>query len=257
MDKLGVERRAYTAGENKDFLDPFAPENPKHKEHAQKMLGEIHEQFVKVVKTGRGARLKESPEIFSGLVWTGEKSVELGLADWAAWVRRAQVIKAERHRLRPTRLLRFPAPRFRSGDGFARAAGLRDPRDVLGAEDRPPAIGLPRSASAAARDRLRARARTFDHPAWGWSSIRWTAFVCSPAVPSAADRLPARARGLSFRAVTHPTRDLERDGALVRLRAHDEPATVEKRFIRPDRGGWHLTLRSADGRRFIVSAFVD
>ena len=54
MDKLGVERRAYTAGENKDFLDPFAPENPKHREHAQKMLGEIHEQFVKVVRQGRG-----------------------------------------------------------------------------------------------------------------------------------------------------------------------------------------------------------
>ena len=81
LDKLGMERRAYTAGENKDFLDPFVPENPKHREHAQQMLGEIHDQFVKVVRQGRGARLKESPELFSGLVWTGEKSVELGLAD--------------------------------------------------------------------------------------------------------------------------------------------------------------------------------
>jgi protease-4 len=98
MDKLGVERRAYTAGENKDFLDPFAPENPKHKEHAQKMLGEIHEQFVKVVKTGRGARLKETPDIFSGLVWTGEKSVELGLADGLGSLESVarDVIKAER-----------------------------------------------------------------------------------------------------------------------------------------------------------------
>ena len=98
MDKLGVERRAYTAGENKDFLDPFAPENPRHREHAQKMLSEIHEQFVKVVKTGRGTRLKESPEIFSGLIWTGEKSVELGLADALGsldYVAR-EVIKAER-----------------------------------------------------------------------------------------------------------------------------------------------------------------
>src|SRR5258706_2728551 len=98
MDKLGVERRAYTAGANKDFLDPFAPENPRHKEHAQKMLGEIHDQFVKVVKTGRGKRLKESPEIFSGLVWTGERSVELGLADELGnleYVAR-EVIKAER-----------------------------------------------------------------------------------------------------------------------------------------------------------------
>jgi protease-4 len=81
MEKLGIERRAYTAGENKDFLDPFAPENPAQREYAQKMLDEIHQQFIKVVRQGRGARLKESPEIFSGLVWSGEKSVELGLAD--------------------------------------------------------------------------------------------------------------------------------------------------------------------------------
>jgi protease-4 len=81
MEKLGIDRRTYTAGENKDFLDPFAPENPAHKEHAKKMLGEIHEQFIKVVQDGRGKRLKESPEIFSGLVWTGQRAVELGLAD--------------------------------------------------------------------------------------------------------------------------------------------------------------------------------
>jgi protease-4 len=81
MDKLGVERRAYTAGDNKDFLDPFAPENPVHREYAQRMIGEIHQQFIKVVREGRGARLKETPEMFSGLVWTGAKSVELGLAD--------------------------------------------------------------------------------------------------------------------------------------------------------------------------------
>ena len=81
MEKLGVDRRAYTAGENKDFLDPFAPENPEHKEHARKMLDEIHQQFIKVVRDGRGKRLKDSPEIFSGLVWTGQRAVELGLAD--------------------------------------------------------------------------------------------------------------------------------------------------------------------------------
>jgi protease-4 len=81
MDKLGVDRRTYTAGDNKDFLDPFAPENPAHKEHVKRMLGEIHEQFIKVVRQGRGKRLKDSPEIFSGLVWTGERAVELGLAD--------------------------------------------------------------------------------------------------------------------------------------------------------------------------------
>jgi protease-4 len=81
IDKLGIERRAYASGENKDFLDPFLPENPQHRAHAQKMIGEIHEQFMKVVRQGRGARLKETPEMFTGLVWTGEKSIELGLAD--------------------------------------------------------------------------------------------------------------------------------------------------------------------------------
>ena len=81
MEKLGIERRAYTSGENKDFLDPFAPENPGHREYAKKMIGEIHEQFIKTVRQGRGNRLKESPDMFSGLVWTGERSIELGLAD--------------------------------------------------------------------------------------------------------------------------------------------------------------------------------
>ncbi|HET9650825.1 MAG TPA: S49 family peptidase, partial [Usitatibacter sp.] len=98
MEKLGVERRAYTAGENKDFLDPFAPENPAQKEHAQKMLNEIHQQFIDVVRKGRGSRLKDNPEIFSGLIWTGQKSVELGLADALGsteYVAR-EVIKAER-----------------------------------------------------------------------------------------------------------------------------------------------------------------
>jgi protease-4 len=98
IEKLGIERRSYTSGENKDFLDPFQPENAKHREHLQSMLGEIHQQFMKVVRQGRGARLKESPEIFSGLVWTGEKSIELGLADAlgsAEYVAR-EVIKAEK-----------------------------------------------------------------------------------------------------------------------------------------------------------------
>ena len=98
MEKLGIERRAYTSGENKDFLDPFVPENPAHREHAQKMIGEIHQQFIRVVRQGRGQRLKETPETFSGLVWTGEKSVELGLADSLGsleFVAR-EVIKAER-----------------------------------------------------------------------------------------------------------------------------------------------------------------
>ena len=98
LDKLGVERRAYTSGDNKDFLDPFLPEEPRHREHAQKMLSEIHQQFIRVVRQGRGARLKETPETFSGLIWTGEKSVELGLADSLGsleYVAR-EVIKAEK-----------------------------------------------------------------------------------------------------------------------------------------------------------------
>jgi protease-4 len=81
MDKLGVERRLITAGENKAFLDPFSPLEQKHKEFAQKLAEEIHQQFIAVVKEGRGKRLKESPEMFSGLIWTGQKSIELGLAD--------------------------------------------------------------------------------------------------------------------------------------------------------------------------------
>ena len=97
MAKLGVERRLLTAGENKAFLDPFSPLNPNQKEYADKMLAEIHHQFIDVVKNGRGQRLKESPELFSGLVWTGAKGIELGLADALGsvdYVAR-EVIKAE------------------------------------------------------------------------------------------------------------------------------------------------------------------
>ena len=81
MQKLGVERRLMTAGENKGFMDPFSPRNAKHEEFTKTMLTEIHQQFIGVVKQGRGQRLKESPEIFSGLFWSGQKSIELGLAD--------------------------------------------------------------------------------------------------------------------------------------------------------------------------------
>jgi protease-4 len=98
MDKLGVERRVYASGENKDFLDPFVPENPAHREHAKQMIGEIHQQFVNVVRQGRGNRLKESPDLYTGLVWTGERSIELGLADGLGsleFVAR-EVVKAEK-----------------------------------------------------------------------------------------------------------------------------------------------------------------
>lgn len=79
--KLGIERRAYTAGENKDFLDPFKPVRPEEIQHLQGMLDRIHQQFVAVVQQGRGERLKGGRELFSGLVWTGEQSIELGLVD--------------------------------------------------------------------------------------------------------------------------------------------------------------------------------
>jgi len=81
MKKVGVERRLMTAGENKAMLDPFSPVNPKHQELAQAMLNEVHEQFKTVVRQGRGSRLKETPELFSGLFWSGEQSIKLGLAD--------------------------------------------------------------------------------------------------------------------------------------------------------------------------------
>jgi len=81
MQKLGVERRLLTAGVNKAILDPFSPVNPKHQEFAQKMLNQVHQQFISVVKEGRGNRLKETPETFSGLFWSGETSIEMGLAD--------------------------------------------------------------------------------------------------------------------------------------------------------------------------------
>ena len=97
MEKFGVERRAITAGENKKFLDPFSPVNPAHREFAEKMLGDIHQQFITVVRNGRGKRLKETPEIFSGLVWVGTRSIELGLADALGSVESVarDVVKAE------------------------------------------------------------------------------------------------------------------------------------------------------------------
>ena len=81
MDKLGVERRLITAGKNKALLDPFTKQDPNQKSFVQNMLNEVHQQFITVVKEGRGDRLKETPDMFSGLVWNGSKSVELGLTD--------------------------------------------------------------------------------------------------------------------------------------------------------------------------------
>ena len=81
MDKLGVERRLMTAGENKGFLDPFSPQTKHQRAHAQTLLDQIHQQFIQVVREGRGQRLKETPELFSGLFWSGQQAVDLGLAD--------------------------------------------------------------------------------------------------------------------------------------------------------------------------------
>jgi protease-4 len=97
MDKLGVERRLMTAGENKGFLDPFSPQTEKQRAFAQTMLDQIHKQFIDVVKAGRGTRLKETPETFSGLFWSGQQAIELGLADQLGsldFVAR-EVVKAE------------------------------------------------------------------------------------------------------------------------------------------------------------------
>jgi protease-4 len=97
MDKLGVERRLLTAGENKGFLDPFSPQTEKQRAFAQAMLDQIHQQFIAVVKAGRGKRLKETPEMFSGLFWTGQQAIDLGLADQLGsldYVAR-EVVKAE------------------------------------------------------------------------------------------------------------------------------------------------------------------
>ncbi|MDC8759344.1 S49 family peptidase [Janthinobacterium sp. hw3] len=97
MEKVGVERRLLTAGDNKGFMDPFTPLSEKHKAYAQSMLNEIHQQFIQVVRTGRGKRLKETPEMFSGLFWSGAKAVEMGLADGFGTVDTVarDIIKAE------------------------------------------------------------------------------------------------------------------------------------------------------------------
>ncbi|MBY0466105.1 MAG: S49 family peptidase, partial [Burkholderiales bacterium] len=97
MDKVGVERRLLTAGANKGFLDPFSPQTDKQRTHALEMLNEIHQQFIAVVKTGRGDRLKETPDMFSGLFWSGAQSINMGLADGLGsvdYVAR-EIVKAE------------------------------------------------------------------------------------------------------------------------------------------------------------------
>ncbi len=81
IDKLGVERRLMTAGDHKALLDPFSPEDEFEKQHIQSLLDEIHQQFINVVKDGRGDKLAKDENLFSGLFWTGEQALELGLVD--------------------------------------------------------------------------------------------------------------------------------------------------------------------------------
>jgi len=97
MEKLGVERRLITAGAHKGIMDPFSPVDSFDEQHVREMLGQIHQQFIEAVREGRGDRLKEDERIFSGLFWTGEQSIELGLADElgsSSYVAR-EVIEAE------------------------------------------------------------------------------------------------------------------------------------------------------------------
>jgi len=97
MEKLGVERRLLTAGENKSIGDPFSPLQPKQRAYLQGMIDQIHQQFIKVVRDGRGTRLKETPDTFSGLFWNGQQALEMGLADHLGnldYVAR-EVVKAE------------------------------------------------------------------------------------------------------------------------------------------------------------------
>lgn len=97
MEKLGVERRLVTAGANKGFMDPFSAVRPDQQEYAKQMLAQIHQQFIDVVKQGRGKRLKETPDTFSGLIWNGQVAVAMGLADDYGSVESVarDVIKAE------------------------------------------------------------------------------------------------------------------------------------------------------------------
>ncbi|MDO9053621.1 MAG: S49 family peptidase, partial [Gallionella sp.] len=90
-------RRLVTAGSNKGFMDPFSTVRPEQQEYAKQMLGQIHQQFIDVVRQGRGKRLKETPDTFSGLVWNGQAGVAMGLADGYGSVESVarDVIKAE------------------------------------------------------------------------------------------------------------------------------------------------------------------
>ncbi len=123
LDKLGIERRVYTAGESKALLDPFTPEQPEQVAHLQGLLNQIHQQFIDAVKRGRGDRLVDDEQLFSGLVWTGTESVALGLVDGLGSTRYVaeELIKVDR--LRDFTRTRGWAERLftRFGHGFGQA----------------------------------------------------------------------------------------------------------------------------------------
>ena len=130
MDKLGIERRLLTAGDNKGFMDPFSPQSDEQVQHARRMLDDIHQQFIDVVRRGRGDRLQESPEVFSGLIWSGQRAVELGLADDLASLDQVarEVIQAELlidYTQRENVAMRL-ARRFGAGVGESALLTLRD-----------------------------------------------------------------------------------------------------------------------------------
>ncbi len=130
MEKLGVERRLLTAGENKGMLDPFSPQNEKQTAYAKAMIDQIHLQFIGVVNDGRGAKLKESKDMFSGLFWNGEEAIRLGLADKVGnldYVAR-EVIKAEEivdYTTHDNLAERF-AKRFGAAIGYGAIKALRE-----------------------------------------------------------------------------------------------------------------------------------
>jgi len=130
MEKLGVERRLLTAGENKGMLDPFSPANAQQMALAKAMIDQIHQQFIDVVRQGRGARLKETPETFSGLFWNGSEAVKLGLADGVGNLDHVarEIIKAEEivdYTPRPNVAERL-AKRFGAGVGSGAVKALRE-----------------------------------------------------------------------------------------------------------------------------------
>ena len=267
MEKLGIERRAYTAGENKDFLDPFAPENPAQREYAQKMLDEIHQQFIKVVRQGRGARLKESPEIFSGLVWSGEKSVELGLADGFGSLESVarDVIKAKKvvdftpeDNVFET-LSRRLGTSFGTAFGRAAAQSASAPLELRVGSAMSAVDGDPRIDIGLVHE-------AFDRSAVGLAIVtpegvfRQVNLAFCAMIGCGREDLEGR----SFRAITHPE-DFARDEEHLRLirAGREPPGTVDKRFLRRDGSEvWvrrsTAVLRDPSGEaRFVIGAYID